>query len=99
MDLPSLVHSNRYSPETQQSYNQVIGESYQRQDMAAAFVHSAYPLLPSSDQYSHAPQPPPSPPVEESSKCSLPSISSLLVYADGGSSNTSENSEIPLPFV
>ncbi|RDL41057.1 C2H2 and C2HC zinc finger [Venustampulla echinocandica] len=32
-----------------------------------------------------APQPPPSPPVDETSKCSLPSISSLLGLADGSS--------------
>ncbi|KAI0805133.1 hypothetical protein GGR55DRAFT_681417 [Xylaria sp. FL0064] len=37
------------------------------------------------------PQPPPSPPMDEASKCSLPSISNLLVMADAGSP-TSENS-------
>ncbi|RAL66021.1 hypothetical protein DID88_005682 [Monilinia fructigena] len=35
--------------------------------------------------YVNAPQPPPSPPVDETSKCSLPSISSLLGLADGSS--------------
>ncbi|KAI8626959.1 hypothetical protein F5Y19DRAFT_183956 [Xylariaceae sp. FL1651] len=37
------------------------------------------------------PQPPPSPPMDEMSKCSLPSISNLLVMADAGSP-TSEHS-------
>jgi hypothetical protein len=35
--------------------------------------------------YVTAPQPPPSPPVDEVAKCSLPSISSLLGLADGSS--------------
>jgi hypothetical protein len=34
------------------------------------------------------PQPPPSPPIDETSKCSLPSISNLLVVADAGSPTT-----------
>lgn len=34
------------------------------------------------------PQPPPSPPMDETSKCSLPSISNLLVVADAGSPTT-----------
>jgi hypothetical protein len=37
------------------------------------------------------PQPPPSPPMDETSRCSLPSISNLLVMADAGSP-TSEHS-------
>ncbi|KAI0105647.1 hypothetical protein GGR51DRAFT_180364 [Nemania sp. FL0031] len=37
------------------------------------------------------PQPPPSPPMDETAKCSLPSISNLLVMADAGSP-TSEHS-------
>src|SRR5437667_8914213 len=39
------------------------------------------------------PQPPPSPPVDEAAKCSLPSISSLLGLADGGSPKPSEQSQ------
>ncbi|KAI0172840.1 hypothetical protein GGR52DRAFT_424066 [Hypoxylon sp. FL1284] len=38
-------------------------------------------------QYGY-PQPPPSPPMDETSKCSLPSISNLLVMADAGSPTT-----------
>ncbi|KAK6839625.1 hypothetical protein PG990_011239 [Apiospora arundinis] len=34
------------------------------------------------------PQPPPSPPMDETSRCSLPSISNLLVMADAGSPTT-----------
>ncbi|KAI1343371.1 hypothetical protein F5Y15DRAFT_369836 [Xylariaceae sp. FL0016] len=43
------------------------------------------------------PQPPPSPPMDETSKCSLPSISNLLVMADAGSptSETSPQSQAP----
>ncbi|KAI0204272.1 hypothetical protein F4808DRAFT_373951 [Astrocystis sublimbata] len=41
-------------------------------------------------QYGY-PQPPPSPPMDEAAKCSLPSISNLLVMADAGSP-TSEQS-------
>lgn len=36
-------------------------------------------------QYAYVPQPPPSPPMDESTKCSLPSISNLLGLADQGS--------------
>ncbi|ETS84972.1 hypothetical protein PFICI_02997 [Pestalotiopsis fici W106-1] len=41
------------------------------------------------------PQPPPSPPIDEASKCSLPSISNLLVVADAGSPTT-ESSPVSL---
>ncbi|KAI1501615.1 hypothetical protein F5X99DRAFT_381863 [Biscogniauxia marginata] len=37
------------------------------------------------------PQPPPSPPMDETSKCSLPSISNLLVMADAGSPTTEQS--------
>jgi hypothetical protein len=40
--------------------------------------------------YVTAPQPPPSPPVDETSKCSLPSISSLLGGLPNGSSSQEE---------
>ncbi|OAQ67306.1 C2H2 type zinc finger containing protein [Pochonia chlamydosporia 170] len=40
-----------------------------------------------SEYHRHAPQPPPSPPMEEA-KCSLPSISKLLGIADAGSPTT-----------
>ncbi|KAI0130142.1 hypothetical protein BJ170DRAFT_302783 [Xylariales sp. AK1849] len=37
------------------------------------------------------PQPPPSPPIDETSRCSLPSISNLLVMADAGSPTTEQS--------
>ncbi|KAI1851152.1 hypothetical protein JX265_013270 [Neoarthrinium moseri] len=37
------------------------------------------------------PQPPPSPPIDEASRCSLPSISNLLVVADAGSPTTEQS--------
>ncbi|KAI1761127.1 hypothetical protein GGR53DRAFT_42558 [Hypoxylon sp. FL1150] len=43
-----------------------------------------------SAQYGY-PQPPPSPPVDETSRCSLPSISNLLVMADAGSPTTEQS--------
>lgn len=49
------------------------------------------------------PQPPPSPPMDEAAKCSLPSISNLLVMADAGSptsehSPQSQSGIAPTPF-
>ncbi|KAH8811420.1 hypothetical protein F5884DRAFT_819672 [Xylogone sp. PMI_703] len=56
--------------------------------MAASMVANPYAAQPMPQQqppygYVSAPQPPPSPPADETSKCSLPSISSLLGVADG----------------
>ncbi|KAI2619576.1 hypothetical protein GGR54DRAFT_118984 [Hypoxylon sp. NC1633] len=49
-------------------------------------------------QYGY-PQPPPSPPMDESSKCSLPSISNLLVMADAGSPTTEQSPQSQAPSV
>ncbi|KAH6651837.1 hypothetical protein BKA67DRAFT_537688 [Truncatella angustata] len=49
----------------------------------AASIYSSQP----GAHYGY-PQPPPSPPVDENSRCSLPSISNLLVVADAGSPTT-----------
>lgn len=54
--------------------------------MASSLVSNPYTAqLGHNPAYTYvtAPQPPPSPPVDETSKCSLPSISSLLGVADG----------------
>ncbi|KAE8450246.1 hypothetical protein EG329_006673 [Mollisiaceae sp. DMI_Dod_QoI] len=55
--------------------------------MASSLVTNPYTAQALSQNpaytYVTAPQPPPSPPVDETSKCSLPSISSLLGVADG----------------
>ncbi|KAG9238733.1 hypothetical protein BJ875DRAFT_367278 [Amylocarpus encephaloides] len=57
--------------------------------MSSSLVPNPYTAQPLSQNqaytYVTAPQPPPSPPVDETSKCSLPSISSLLGLADGSS--------------
>ncbi|KAL2069024.1 hypothetical protein VTL71DRAFT_15362 [Oculimacula yallundae] len=57
--------------------------------MASSLVANPYTAQPLSQNpgysYVTAPQPPPSPPVDEVAKCSLPSISSLLGLADGSS--------------
>lgn len=57
--------------------------------MASSLVASPYTGQPMSQGHGYtyvtAPQPPPSPPVDETLKCSLPSISSLLGLADGSS--------------
>ena len=57
--------------------------------MATSLVTNPYTAQPQAQNpnysYVTAPQPPPSPPVDETLKCSLPSISSLLGMADSGS--------------
>lgn len=57
--------------------------------MASSLVANPYTAQPLGQNpgytYVTAPQPPPSPPVDEVAKCSLPSISSLLGLADGSS--------------
>ena len=61
--------------------------------MASSMVANPYPTTTLSQNptytYITAPQPPPSPPVDEATKCSLPSISSLLGLADGSSPQAS----------
>jgi hypothetical protein len=82
MNLSSLVHAGRNQLEQQlQSY-----PSRSQQAMASSLVANPYTAQPlaqnPSYSYVTAPQPPPSPPVDEAAKCSLPSISSLLGLAD-----------------
>ncbi|KAI0020683.1 hypothetical protein F4780DRAFT_779359 [Xylariomycetidae sp. FL0641] len=43
------------------------------------------------------PQPPPSPPMDDTAKCSLPSISNLLVMADAGSPTTEQSPQSQAP--
>ncbi|KAH8662071.1 hypothetical protein BX600DRAFT_437499 [Xylariales sp. PMI_506] len=52
----------------------------------ATTIYSSQP----GAHYAAYPQPPPSPPIDEASKCSLPSISNLLVMADAGSPTTEQ---------
>lgn len=53
---------------------------------AASLMSSTQFMSPHSDYFRHTqlPQPPPSPPMEDS-RCSLPSISKLLGMVDAGS--------------
>ncbi|TGO28572.1 hypothetical protein BPAE_0026g00620 [Botrytis paeoniae] len=84
MNLSSLVHQRRNHQQQHFSHYNNTSEA-----MASSMVSNSYTVHPmaqhSSYTYVNAPQPPPSPPVDETSKCSLPSISSLLGLADGSS--------------
>ncbi|KAH7362236.1 hypothetical protein B0T11DRAFT_82221 [Plectosphaerella cucumerina] len=59
--------------------------------MATSFTPSHY--APPTTQYAYVPQPPPSPPMDENNKCSLPSISNLLGLADQGSPTSETHSQ------
>ncbi|TVY84605.1 C2H2 finger domain transcription factor mtfA [Lachnellula suecica] len=82
MNLSSLVHAGRHQAEQQFQYS-----SRAEEVMASSLVANPYQTMSQGHGYTYvtAPQPPPSPPVDETSKCSLPSISSLLGLADGSS--------------
>jgi hypothetical protein len=82
MNLSSLVHAGRHQSEPQTSqYN-----PKPQRIMATPLVTNPYTAHQNpSYSYATAPQPPPSPPIDDASKCSLPSISSLLGLADGSS--------------
>jgi hypothetical protein len=77
MNLSSLVHVGR----VQQQQEQIQRAEYTTQAMASSLVSNPY-LAQNSYAYISTPQAPPSPPVEEAPKCSLPSISSLLGLSD-----------------
>jgi len=79
MNLPSLIHQ---PTQTMSGHTR-----YSTHNPPSSIRSSAY----SQEYATHAPAPPPSPPVEDSSKCSLPSISTLLVYADGGQSGEQQS--------
>ncbi|RPB01857.1 hypothetical protein L873DRAFT_1827122 [Choiromyces venosus 120613-1] len=78
MNLPSLVHQSRHHSRYSHS---IQGNGL---DYSGHHHQSPAPYQHRSHEYAHPPAPPPSPPVEDNNKCSLPSISTLLVYADGG---------------
>lgn len=84
MNLSSLVHAGRFQAKPHFHYS-----SRPEQAMASSLVANPYTVqaMPQSQEYKYvtAPQPPPSPPVDETSKCSLPSISSLLGLTEGQS--------------
>jgi hypothetical protein len=64
--------------------------SQKEQIMAASLMSNPYAQQTASYAYIQVPQPPPSPPVEEIPKYSLPSISSLLGIADNNGSQQQE---------
>ncbi|KAK0109865.1 hypothetical protein ONS95_002536 [Cadophora gregata] len=82
MNLSSLVHSGRHQVE--QQFQPYPSRAHIMASSLVANPYTAQPLGQSPGYtYVTAPQPPPSPPVDEVAKCSLPSISSLLGLADG----------------
>src|ERR1700729_3529528 len=90
MNLASLVHSGIHQREQQC----VSYAPRPQQVMASSLVANRYTEERSrAYTYVTAPQPPPSPPVDETSRCSLPSISSLL----GGLANDSSSQEEAQP--
>lgn len=92
MNLPSIAD---YTPRPEAHY---IPSHYRSAaDRAQRSPMRSYPQPQHGGFTSHPPPvPPPSPPVEESAKCSLPSISTLLTFADGG--NTDRQMYSPLPL-
>lgn len=97
MNLSSLVHAGRHQAEQQQFQPY---PNRPQQMMSSSLVANPYNTaqpISQNPSYSYvtAPQPPPSPPVDETSKCSLPSISSLLGLADG--SSPQEQAQQPTP--
>lgn len=98
MNLSSLVHAGRHQAEQQQFQPY---PNRPQQNMSSSLVANPYntaqQISQQNQSYSYvtAPQPPPSPPVDETSKCSLPSISSLLGLADG--SSPQEQAQQPTP--
>ncbi|CAG8954268.1 hypothetical protein HYFRA_00005888 [Hymenoscyphus fraxineus] len=98
MNLSSLVHAGRHQAEQQQFQPY---PNRPQQNMSSSLVANQYMAQPMSQNqtynYVTAPQPPPSPPVDETSKCSLPSISSLLGLADGSSPQEQAQQPTPQP--
>lgn len=85
MNLSSLVHVGRHQIEPQSSRYEPRPQRIMSSSMIANQYAAQAPVQNTSYAYVNAPQPPPSPPVDEATKCSLPSISSLLGMADAGS--------------
>ncbi|PYH91936.1 hypothetical protein BO71DRAFT_401016 [Aspergillus ellipticus CBS 707.79] len=97
MDLASLISHPGPAPTTtfqsRPSYSPRAG-SYKR-----SIEHTSDSYFPSgSTSYIRSPQPPLSPPVEDQSpKCSLPSISSLLEGADGAAMHAAKRTRMTPP--
>jgi len=94
MNLSSLVHTSRVRQEQARNNftTSYIPSRHTQVAMASAMVGMPYTAHVSHPySYISTPQAPPSPPIEEAPKCSLPSISSLLGLAD--SPTTQEQSQ------
>jgi hypothetical protein len=83
MNLPSLVHQPRHQSHYSQSMHRLDHCEFQDSQFSSHSIQYSHRV----HEYAQPPAPPPSPPVEDNSKCSLPSISTLLVYADAGTPN------------
>lgn len=108
MNLSNLVHGRKVRQPMAVDYlseEQFEQQRFQAQKYPEYYDSSfsgSYAQPPQSYSYVQVPQPPPSPPMEEIAKCSLPSISSLLGIADNNPSQQQEQSRpskstIPLP--
>ena len=112
MNLSNLVHQHRQYPQTTsdpsshnnrhqiKQYRATPSHTsgrYCGREMATALTANPYPGP--QPVYTRAPQHPPSPPIDEfQSKCTLPSISSLIgVMADKTSANSSPRCKSSLP--
>ena len=87
MNLPRIVHHSK-------SGSVPLLPGHHHHESHRGFQYSPQP--PPGHGYVSRPAPPPSPPVEDNTKCSLPSISTLLVYADGPQPPTNGLFFIPL---
>lgn len=101
MKLSNLVNDNRHTskfkPSARSDQHIAVHSTQrpksQRKDMASALTASPYSNPP--PVYSRSPQPPPSPPIEDpNSKCTLPSIQSLIGMADVPASNHEQQSKL-----
>ncbi|RFU30633.1 hypothetical protein B7463_g5696, partial [Scytalidium lignicola] len=83
MNLSNLVQPGRRRTEPFYSTDSKVQVAMAASLVANPYTNQQIPQQHASYGYVSAPQPPPSPPADETSKCSLPSISSLLGVADG----------------
>lgn len=81
MNLSSLVHTSRVKQDMSSHAHSYVPQNSQPA-MASSNPYSNQPISPYS-YMATAPQAPPSPPVDDAPKCSLPSISSLLGITEG----------------
>lgn len=103
MKISNIVHDGRHKSQHRHPDSQTSSEAPSRapnstrRDMASALIAYPYSVQQpiSKTLYSRSPNPPPSPPVDLSSNCILPSIQSLIGMADGTLSQVSSPSKLP----